>query len=203
MASPRGSYDRGLLASAPVATRADRQGGYDVDLLENDPYSGRLLHSSSRLALSTPPSPAQTEQGLPFKEERVLTASSKARKPFWRTGKGTTIIPIAAIVILGAVIGGAVGGTVKKHKSSNAMTASSAPAQSYSSSSSPSSTSTAPEGSGNASIVSAPQSGAPIASNAQIGSPIGGQFASDVAVTTIPTASVSPGSGVQAFAVDP
>jgi len=202
MASPRGSYDRGLLASAPVATRADRQGGYDVDLLENDPYGGPS-HSSSRLTLPIPRSPAHTDQGLPFKEERVFNASnSKARKPFWRTGKGRTIILIAAIVILGAVIGGAVGGTAKKHKSNNPMTASSAPAQSDSGSS-PSSTPTAPEGSGNASIVSASQSGAPIASNAQIGSPTGGQFASDVAATTIPTASVSPGSGVQAFAGDP
>ncbi|OBZ74397.1 hypothetical protein A0H81_05231 [Grifola frondosa] len=36
-----GGYDERLLANAPVATRAEKQEGYDVDLLENDAAVGR------------------------------------------------------------------------------------------------------------------------------------------------------------------
>ncbi|KDQ52454.1 hypothetical protein JAAARDRAFT_198367 [Jaapia argillacea MUCL 33604] len=114
-----GSYDAALLAAAPVATRAEKQEGYNVDLLDN----GR-----PNRAASTSPGPAtvltphRSDPELAASKERYangLSPSSSAKVPFWRTTKGLIILVVVAIVIIGAVVGGAVGGTAGKKKSTN------------------------------------------------------------------------------------
>ncbi|TFK50576.1 hypothetical protein OE88DRAFT_1661065 [Heliocybe sulcata] len=202
MASPSGSYDHGLLASAPAASRAERQGGYDVDLLDSKPpYNGPPSgsYSSSSDALWTPRprsnSPVQTEQGLP--------AASKPKKPLWRTGRGVTIIVIATLlVIMGAVIGGAVGGTAARRHKSNDTPASPTTAPAQSDSSSTTSIAGVPVGTGDASTVVSTQSDAPDTTGSAT-VPSGG-IASELAVTAVlPARSSRSPSVTQAFAADP
>ncbi|THH30470.1 hypothetical protein EUX98_g3719 [Antrodiella citrinella] len=104
-------YDERLLASAPAATRKERQEGYNIDLLDN----GRGAPTSGS---STPPVLAPNEDyaenGLPAKE--VTPRYASATTPWYKTKKGLIILFVAAIVIIAAVVGGAVGGTVGKHK---------------------------------------------------------------------------------------
>ncbi|RDB18140.1 hypothetical protein Hypma_000616 [Hypsizygus marmoreus] len=105
MPSTTGHYDQTLLAEAPAATRKQLQEGYTTDLL--DPNLGKV----------TPPpsaSRADPERGLAAKEYPHEPHAAPAAVPFWRTTKGKIIIAIAALVVVGAVIGGAVGGTRKK-----------------------------------------------------------------------------------------
>ncbi|KJA26537.1 hypothetical protein HYPSUDRAFT_75351 [Hypholoma sublateritium FD-334 SS-4] len=106
MSSP---YDQSLLASAPAATRAQMQDGYNPDILNEKPAAPTPPASNSRQNLeaygngSTTPALAQ---------EGAYVSPSKT--PFYRTKKGIIVILVVLAVIIGAVVGGAVGGTRKK-----------------------------------------------------------------------------------------
>lgn len=104
MASTTGRYDQNLLASAPVATRAQLQEGYATDLLDSN-------HGKATPTTPPPASQVDPERGLVPKEYNDSRA-----QPFWRTGKGRIVIFLVALVVVGAIVGGAVGGTVGKKK---------------------------------------------------------------------------------------
>jgi len=107
MASTAGhqDYDANLLASAPVATKAQLQDGYDPVLLAEK---------------QTPlPSRRDLEAGVPAGETRD-TAITPTKQPFYRTKKGIIIIFVAVIVIIAVVVGGAVGGSSHKKKTTSA-----------------------------------------------------------------------------------
>ncbi|TFK37309.1 hypothetical protein BDQ12DRAFT_685651 [Crucibulum laeve] len=101
-----GTYDESLLASAPAATSAQLQNGYNVDLLS----PGK----------ATPPVTRDTEAAYASKEHVHHLATPQRRTPFWRTTKGIIIMVIAALVVIGAVVGGAVGGS-KKGKTASVL----------------------------------------------------------------------------------
>ncbi|KAK7680801.1 hypothetical protein QCA50_016109 [Cerrena zonata] len=121
------AYDERLLASAPVATRAAKQEGYNVDLLDNSrevPKSG----SSS----PTPPAHASNidhaEAQYPKESPSAVLYSSHTQRPWYKTRKWIIIFTLLAIVVVAAVIGGAVGGTLSnKHKNNGDNSAQSNP----------------------------------------------------------------------------
>ncbi|KAG1796964.1 uncharacterized protein HD556DRAFT_1441138 [Suillus plorans] len=119
MSSP---YDQNLLDAAPTATRAQRQEGYNVDLLDDRPT--RPL-STQPLTLPQPiPSDTDVESSSLVQEKDVpaaaaATYASHPTKSFWKTRNGKITIFVIAIVVIGAVVGGAVGGTVGKISSNN------------------------------------------------------------------------------------
>jgi len=155
MSSP---YDAGLLASAPEATKAQLQAGYNPDL---------LVEKTS----STPTTPLVSD---PEVASRPLTAAQRSREfesvpatktktPFYATKKGIIIIVVVVIVIIAVVVGGAVGGTRKK-KSLNSSSLNST------SSNSPISSSThGSVGSTSSSTGGTQQSGVPASASANQG----------------------------------
>ncbi|KII90233.1 hypothetical protein PLICRDRAFT_40431 [Plicaturopsis crispa FD-325 SS-3] len=118
MASP---YDQSLLADAPVATKAELQEGYNVDLLQptRKPAPPATPPTVSRSNTNTDPEAAQPKRGY-------VPTSPPAKVPFWRTRKGIFALAVLAIVIIAAVVGGAVGGTRKHHNNDAASPSSSA-----------------------------------------------------------------------------
>lgn len=120
MSSPS-SYDQGLLASAPAATRVQLQEGYTTDILDS-PHGGSTSPHPTPLAPShfAPQSDPELDSVSASKELNGHSSKTKT-VPFWRTTKGIVLIILAIIVVLGAVIGGAVGGT---RKTKNATAAS-------------------------------------------------------------------------------
>ncbi|KAG2112606.1 uncharacterized protein F5147DRAFT_771147 [Suillus discolor] len=120
MSSPNGAYDQNLLDAAPAATRAQRQEGYNVDLLDERPTRPT---STQPLTLPQPiPSDTDVESSSLVQEKDVPGAATHASHPpqsFWRTRNGKITIFVIAIVVIGAIVGGAVGGTVGKISSNN------------------------------------------------------------------------------------
>jgi len=109
------AYDPSLLASAPKATSAMKQGGYDPQLLQ-DPVSTRSADNLSGKEYPPYPSSAAHDRaaGLPSSNP-----NTPQRKPaFWRTRNGIILLVLLGIVVLAAIIGGAVGGS-KAHKNGN------------------------------------------------------------------------------------
>jgi len=97
------SYDENLLASAPKATRAQLQDGYNPDLLaEKTSSTPTIPHVDPELANHRP--------AAVQREDVPLT-----KTPFYGTKKGIIIIVVVIVVIIAAVVGGAVGGTRKKN----------------------------------------------------------------------------------------
>lgn len=114
MSSQNGGYDQNLLDEAPAATRAQRQEGYKVDLLDDRP-----TRPASTQPLTPPQQiPSDTDvESSSLTQEKVPGAATYASRPtqsFWRTRNGKITLFVVAIVIIGAVVGGAVGGTVGK-----------------------------------------------------------------------------------------
>ncbi|KZT37187.1 hypothetical protein SISSUDRAFT_1048837 [Sistotremastrum suecicum HHB10207 ss-3] len=109
-------YDVEMLRDAPEVTKAQKQEGYNPDLLESE---AERETSGGHGVLSTPPE--RLQQLDPEKnvstQEYPQTRSTSTRIPFWRTTKGIIIIIVAIIVVLAAVLGGALGGTL--HKKNN------------------------------------------------------------------------------------
>lgn len=119
MSSQNGAYDQNLLDEAPAATRAQRQEGYKVDLLDDRP-----TRPASTQPLKPPqPIPSDTDvETSSLTQEKVPGAATYASRPtqsFWRTRNGKITLFVIAIVVIGAVVGGAVGGTVGKIGSNN------------------------------------------------------------------------------------
>jgi len=116
------TYDETLLKDSPEVTNQARQEGYNVDLLQEKPASTRPLSPPTNVPVHTrksvhPPGTARlAEEDIP---PIPMNHIEERRVPFWRTTKGLALIAVGAIVIIGAIVGGAVGGTVanknKKH----------------------------------------------------------------------------------------
>ncbi|KAF9522603.1 hypothetical protein CPB83DRAFT_899482 [Crepidotus variabilis] len=109
------AYDENLLAAAPVATKAQLQSGYTTDLLDSKANTQRVPSSRRTDDL---------ESGHAYVDKTATSSSPShtpvaAPIPFYRTKKGRIIIAIGALLVLAAIIGGAVGGTVGNKKSKN------------------------------------------------------------------------------------
>ncbi|KIL64358.1 hypothetical protein M378DRAFT_11558 [Amanita muscaria Koide BX008] len=127
MSQPMGSYDESLLRDAPVATRKQLQEGYTTDLLASHRSLNRTqspLPDGATAAIPPTALRADLEQGqrsqdgfnhyTPLSEKAIPSSN---RIPFWRTTKGIIIIAVLAIIIVGVVVGAAVGTTVHKSQS--------------------------------------------------------------------------------------
>jgi len=109
MSSANG-YDQGLLAAAPKPTKAERQEGYNVDLLEEGSRTAPVAHSTD------------LEHGN--KEAYPISKDSEPPIPFYRTKKGKIIIAVVvAIVVIAAAVGGGVGASKKSNKSDTSFQA--------------------------------------------------------------------------------
>ncbi|KAH8983339.1 hypothetical protein EDB92DRAFT_1890941 [Lactarius akahatsu] len=114
-----GGYDHTLLSSVPDPTRAEKQEGYNVDLLEE---------SRDRRAPSPPTNGAASDHngtlldyspgaiGLARKEDPITATTNdyepvEKRVPWYRTRKGLIGIVVVVLVIIAAAVGGGVGGT--------------------------------------------------------------------------------------------
>lgn len=149
MSSQGGAYDQNLLDEAPVATKAQRQEGYNVDLLDDRP-----VRPTSTQPLQSPrtiPSDVDLESSSLTREKIVpgvaATHASRPTQSFWRTRNGKITIFVVAIIIIGAVVGGAVGGTVGKTSSNNNIASTGTQPMNSTSSSNSMSGSTASDGS--------------------------------------------------------
>ncbi|KAH7882738.1 hypothetical protein F5I97DRAFT_312170 [Phlebopus sp. FC_14] len=126
MPPPNGEYDQNLLDEAPKATRAQRQEGYNVDLLDERPArrSPSMRSPSTPAPNALPVTPGVAESGsrekfAPGAPNSVYTPAP--RKSFWKTRNGIITLAVITLVILGAVIGGAVGGTMGAKKNNNVV----------------------------------------------------------------------------------
>ncbi|KAI0632750.1 hypothetical protein C8Q77DRAFT_1119551 [Trametes polyzona] len=167
-------YDARLLASAPAATRAEKQEGYDIDLLDNP-----------RAAPSHTPPPAVpilTANHSKAEEGGYAYAPSRPPLPWYRTRKWMFALALGTVVVLAAIIGGAVGGTVG-HSSKNDKAAASASASDA--------------GGGGAVGPSVSQVQGPPEQTATMTGGTGGNLASEVAsaASAAATATSSPGQG--------
>ncbi|KAI0334209.1 hypothetical protein GY45DRAFT_1318674 [Cubamyces sp. BRFM 1775] len=112
-----GGYDERLLASAPVATRAEKQEGYDINLFKEQQPIGR------EPTVSPPPLPVLSANHSSAEVAGYSPYAQPPALPWYRTRKWLFIFFFAAIVIIAAVIGGAVGGTVGHNKGGAVVTA--------------------------------------------------------------------------------
>ncbi|OSD03793.1 hypothetical protein PYCCODRAFT_198830 [Trametes coccinea BRFM310] len=102
------AYDERLAAAAPAATRAEKQEGYDIDLL-NEQYSGRGV------SVTPPPLPVLSANHAKAEAGDFTTDYARPAQPvvpWYKTRKWLLIFLLGGVVIVAAVIGGAVGGTV-------------------------------------------------------------------------------------------
>jgi len=126
MSSERaGLYDTSLLASAPQATREQRQEGYDPYLFEEKRGNAKKDIGSAETGYP-PNSNPNTHPSPPHPRQSALR--------WFRTSRGILVLVLLALVIIAVVVGGAVGGT--RHASSHAITATSSGKSTSSSSSS-------------------------------------------------------------------
>ncbi|KAI9061837.1 hypothetical protein FKP32DRAFT_1677768 [Trametes sanguinea] len=112
------AYDERLAAAAPAATPAEKQEGYDIDLL-NEQHSGRGV------SVTPPPLPVLSANHAKAEEGEFTTDYTQPRAvvPWYKTRKWLLIFLLGAVVIVAAVIGGAVGGTVgHNHKATKVDT---------------------------------------------------------------------------------
>jgi len=124
-------YDRTLLSSVPDPTRAEKQEGYNVDLLDE----GRDRR------VPTPPNGAPTSEhhggstmgyspgarSYARKEENAALTGHETvvtKVPWYRTRRSMIGIALIVLVVIGAVVGGVVGGTQSGKKHNNSATTS-------------------------------------------------------------------------------
>ncbi|KAJ7875533.1 hypothetical protein B0H14DRAFT_56188 [Mycena olivaceomarginata] len=99
-------YDRTLLAQAPLATRAQRQQGYDHVLLEPN-RRAKHLQPSPDLELKE------------FSTDQKATAA-EAQSPRWQSWRWKLIAgAVITLVVIAAIVGGAVGATAHKRSRSS------------------------------------------------------------------------------------
>jgi len=153
-----GGYDESLLQIAPQITRADRQQGYSVDVLEQRPNyqydpnaprrqpiaqgyeQRRYQHRQPRQQPSYP-----YDQSVPpsFEKADYYSSSStenqrdifttntyKPRKPWFRTKRGLLILFVSILVVAGAVVGIVFGVRAAMNKAKSDKTAAQKGAQS-------------------------------------------------------------------------
>ncbi|KAN0141946.1 hypothetical protein V8E53_000408 [Lactarius tabidus] len=121
------SYDHTLLSSVPDPTRAEKQEGYNVGLLEESrdrrapspSANGAAPEQNGAAALDYSPGAVSYAR----KEEPTATNEYEAvdkRVPWYRTRKGMIgIVVVALIIIIAAAVGGGVGGSHHSHSSKN------------------------------------------------------------------------------------
>ncbi|KAI0299045.1 hypothetical protein B0F90DRAFT_1730316 [Multifurca ochricompacta] len=115
-------YDHTILSSVPDPTRAEKQEGYNVDLLEE----------SRNPRAITPPNGLSSDQHGPTidyspgavsyarkEESRSDHEPVTPRVPWYRTRRGIIGIVVAVVIVVGAAVGGGVGGTRHSSHSSN------------------------------------------------------------------------------------
>jgi len=116
------TYDRTLLSNIPDPTRAEKQEGYNVDLLDD----GRDLSApdgipSEHHVLAPAEGYSPGAIALARKQGQIENGHEQklAKTPWYRTRWGITAIVIAIVLVIGAVVGGAVGGTQHHHSKNN------------------------------------------------------------------------------------
>jgi len=130
---PANGYDQSLLQAAPQITRADRQQGYSVDILEQraNPQYGANMPRRQPIAQGYEPHrfqqrQAQQQPSYPFdqsippsfeKAEYYSRSSTedqrdifrinpfKPKKPWYRTTRGLLILFVVLLVVAGAAVG--------------------------------------------------------------------------------------------------
>jgi len=129
-------YDESLLKEAPEASRAERQKGYNIDLLVPDrvqsPAADPPRTPSAPPGPSFPPAsgesevatgtngPGAKEYGSISQEEGGALRPDAEPLPFWRTTKGKLLISLVALIVIAAIVGGAVGGATSSKGGSKA-----------------------------------------------------------------------------------
>jgi hypothetical protein len=127
---PAGGYDESLLQIAPQITRADRQQGYSVDVLEQRPNyqydpnaprrqpvaqgyeQRRYQHRQHRQQpsypydQSVPPSFEKADYYSSENQRDIFTTNTyKPRKPWFRTKRGLLILFVSILVVAGGAVG--------------------------------------------------------------------------------------------------
>lgn len=136
------AYDQNLLHDAPELSKAQRQEGYTLDLLSNQSRGGASPappQGASPAAIPTgaragTPHSLSSDPEAGFTKERHGTGTTGAslggagagykgtsRVPFWRTSKGIIGLAVLAVVILGVVVGAAVGVTQHNKHNNNLL----------------------------------------------------------------------------------
>jgi len=138
-----GGYDRSLLAGAPSISRADRQEGYNIDILERQPapyptggrtrinlddpsfasaaqpYGGNNYNNGNTSNFTPIPpleqSPYHERSNLPSSPP-LLVNPYQRKVPFWRTKKGI-IVGVAGIILFIGIIAGVVAGVTIQNNS--------------------------------------------------------------------------------------
>jgi len=120
---PGGDYDERLLDSAPKATRAEKQEGYNVNLLASDNSESPM---NPRPTTATHDGHGSLETGVPPNKEGYI--SSLPPTPWYSRKRWRIALLIGAIIVIGAIVGGAVGGTVgSKNRTTTTTTTTSGP----------------------------------------------------------------------------
>ncbi|KAI0702653.1 hypothetical protein C8Q76DRAFT_755275 [Earliella scabrosa] len=116
-------YDERLLASAPAATRAEKQEGYNIDLLVEDERKPNLRSTSATPPPAVPPLAVDHSRaeagGYPGMGNGYSSVGPSKAKPWYKTRKWLIIFLIGGIAVVAAAVGGAVGGTVGRSSSSS------------------------------------------------------------------------------------
>ncbi|KAF7344961.1 hypothetical protein MVEN_01658800 [Mycena venus] len=107
-------YDRTLLAQAPVATRAQRQEGYDHVLLAPN---RRAKRTQSDLELNEQPSIEPKALAHAAREAQSTPVQQSAS--FWPRRWKPIVGVVISLVVIAAIVGGAVGATSHKKKNSS------------------------------------------------------------------------------------
>jgi len=128
-----GGYDKSLLQIAPQITRADRQQGYSVDILEQGPNYQYDPNAPRRQPITQGYEPHRFQQRQPrqqpsypydqsippsFEKADYYSSSStedqrdlfainsyKPKKPWFRTKRGLLILFVSILVVAGGVVG--------------------------------------------------------------------------------------------------
>lgn len=106
------AYDSTLLSSVPDPTRAERQEGYNVDLLDERPDRSPPAPAPDRQPLTDGYS-AGAAVAYAHKEGQLGNGAERtgAKGPWYRTRWGITAIVIVIVLIVAGAVGGAVGGS--------------------------------------------------------------------------------------------
>ncbi|KDQ54613.1 hypothetical protein JAAARDRAFT_38294 [Jaapia argillacea MUCL 33604] len=130
-----GGYDESLLVNAPATSRAERQVGYDIDILEepvtqvgrnNSVYRPPILHPLISHSESGPfagigDGNQDTPTGSFFKERFTPSPHRSTPPSSSRSRKGRSrlilLVVLVGVVIIAAVVGGVVGS--RKHHTSD------------------------------------------------------------------------------------
>ncbi|KAH9953613.1 hypothetical protein BC827DRAFT_1159165 [Russula dissimulans] len=112
------SYDRTLLSSVPDPTRAEKQEGYNVDLLDEGsaPSPPKAVPPATSEGHAAPTSAVGYSPGAVSyarKEEAVANGHEPvvAKVPWYRKKWGIALIVVVVLLVIGGAVGGAVGGT--------------------------------------------------------------------------------------------